>query len=75
MIEVLGIEPTAAQAIQRRRGEHRQCPGNSIASQRVPRDIKAQTIIRDEKRFDRPVLAVVLMPRAASKEKFDEWLI
>ena len=75
MIEVLGIEATAAQTVQRRRSEHRQCPGNGITSQRVPRDIKAQAIGGKEKRLDRPVLAVLLMPGSASEEKFDEWLI
>jgi hypothetical protein len=75
VIEVLGIETTAAQAIQRRRGEHRQCPTDSIASQRVPRDIKAQAFIRNEKCLDRPVLAVFLVPRSTSEEQFDQWLI
>ena len=75
MIEVLGIDAPPAQAIQRRRGEHRQRPGDRLASQRVPRDIKAQTFLRNEKRLDRPVFSVLLVPRSASEEQFDQWLI
>ena len=75
VIEVLGIEATATQAIQGRRGEHRQCPGDGIASQRVPSDIKAQAFIGNEERFDRPVLSVLLVPRSPSEEQFDQRLI
>src|SRR5262249_21247769 len=63
------------QSVQRRRSEHWQCPGNGIASQRVPRDIKAQAIGGKEERLDRPVLAILLMPGAASEEKFNQRLI
>ena len=75
VIKVLGVEATAAQTVQGRRSEHRQCPGNGITSQRIPRDIKAQAIGGKEKRLDRPVLAILLMPGPASEEKFNEWLI
>jgi hypothetical protein len=41
VIEVLGIDAPPAQAVKASR-QHRQGPGDSIASERVSRDIKAK---------------------------------
>src|SRR5207249_3821565 len=73
-VEVVGLEPAAAQAVERRLCEQRERAQHRLVRARVPGDVEAEPVLRDEERLDGPVAAVALVPDAAAVLQLDERL-